>query len=883
MVFLVLLAVMSTTAVVLFGDFLETTLVPGLKASEYVVYPLQNDRQGSVYRVQVRKEHNELVAIDSVGNEFINRALPELGDETIYSITHLFLTENRTILVAAMKKNRNTETVSEISLHRYHDDGSYAGELLRIPCDQSIADTLFTGLRFSEFSQSDDRIWFSLLAAGETKDRIEVYQLGTEESAQPEKVADYLDPGYVSFLPLDDKQAVGALHGGNLEMRLANGNIRSIVLENVAAVGRLWAGDGIIYLQNLDDMNLYQMTMESRAAALLMNGDARVLEGTSEKLALADCDLVSVSAGGVIAALQTNGSSANIYVGGSRYLHLLEEGVNGFNTDYFWVGAIVLGVLLLTLAAWDIYAGLFKGRVSIMIKQAVVVPLCAMLMLYGLLRGVLQPSMEKALRQQNHNRMHSVAQIVTAALERLDKQKLFDHQWNISEKNGIAPIHFDLFVQQDGEWILQGSSDSAQVNMSAAHIPFHAMIPLMLDECANNDVHSLRVYSYFGFRQYCMTELSDGRILSLWVSEYQMRDTLDGLIGRVSWYLLLIGGGLVIALLLLQYAQVRGLRRLKRSVDQISAGAYDVEIRISSGDEVESLANSFNVMTRFIRTQLAQLERMHDLSYRFVPRALLRLLGDEGLEKINRNTHIQCRMTVLLAQFDTGKKTSISSDRLFADINHALERLTPAVAKNGGTLYDFNYDGFCAVFDGQEEQAVRAALQIRESAMSPAGGETPLDVRVVLVTGDVLLGVIGNEERLQPMAVSQAVSTATALIGMCRDSNIYIAGTNETLAALSEYRCRYVGLVKLPDGCKTPLYDLYNGDPYALRKHKESVEKVYDSAVKSFYEQDYQRARTLFMQILKLSLEDGAARGYLYLADKYCAEGCEDPVYKPFA
>ena len=73
------------------------------------------------------------------------------------------------------------------------------------------------------------------------------------------------------------------------------------------------------------------------------------------------------------------------------------------------------------------------------------------------------------------------------------------------------------------------------------------------------------------------------------------------------------------------------------------------------------------------------------------------------------------------------------------------------------------------------------------------------------------------------------------------------------------------------------LFDLYDGDPYALLKHKEMVAPQFDEAVRLFYKGDFEKSRYLFMQIVSACLDDGAARNYMYYADLYRAG--EKPEY----
>ena len=105
--------------------------------------------------------------------------------------------------------------------------------------------------------------------------------------------------------------------------------------------------------------------------------------------------------------------------------------------------------------------------------------------------------------------------------------------------------------------------------------------------------------------------------------------------------------------------------------------------------------------------------------------------------------------------------------------------------------------------------------------------------------------------------------------------------TKEVFQQLEGYRSRYLGKAELA-GALTELYDLYEGDPYSLRKHKEACEGLFRQGVEAYYQKDYQKARALFMEILRASLEVGVSRNYMYCADRYCTSGCEQPVYQIF-
>ena len=169
--------------------------------------------------------------------------------------------------------------------------------------------------------------------------------------------------------------------------------------------------------------------------------------------------------------------------------------------------------------------------------------------------------------------------------------------------------------------------------------------------------------------------------------------------------------------------------------------------------------------------QVASLAGVNKTVLRFVPENLLRLIGAQSLEQIDKTAFVKADMTTLLVRFIFPDGTPQTADALFSAINRVIERIAPLVSANGGTVYDFRHDGFHAVFSGEPADAVRCAIQIREaqSALN-AADDCRVDIRAAIVSGEVLLGIIGDEQRMSPTAVSDAMDTARRMMDLCWDS-----------------------------------------------------------------------------------------------------------------
>ena len=89
------------------------------------------------------------------------------------------------------------------------------------------------------------------------------------------------------------------------------------------------------------------------------------------------------------------------------------------------------------------------------------------------------------------------------------------------------------------------------------------------------------------------------------------------------------------------------------------------------------------------------------------------------------------------------------------------------------------------------------------------------------------------------------------------------------------YGSRYIG--KTQDGAELiRVYEIYDGDPYSIRQGKAETEQAFAEGIYTLYTGDYTAAKRIFMEIVRRNSGDGAARYYLYLADRFEKEQPEE-------
>lgn len=889
--YLLILLVTAAAAWGIFGGYIIQVLNPDTVSRRQSLGAVCLDSRGNIYCLQNTGGRILLIGVDDTGQRFLEKTLFE-EDEQERLVMDLYAAETGSLLVASAAVDPLTERISSIAMDAFYANGTHAGRLFELFCDQSAEQALTGGVRFSSVSEADGEILFGVFARGaDGRQVIELYTAAEGAFETARKVGEYPDIGYTGFLALDSSTAIAAAPG---RLALLSGDsAREITIDDGLLPGRFWRqGDGGAVFLDMASGDLYLADPVKMTAYPCARGETVVYEESG--LRLRQFDLVSVNPSLRIAGVVRTPMGGEFYTGGGSYMDYTgSTGQRGFNLQIFWVAAIALGVLLVATFLWDVYVDFLKMRVSIVFKQTITIVLSMAAMTGLLIQLVFSQSLEQMLTWQYRERLLAAAQTAEAGIRAGQGQTLWDELEKgsvLHEGNGSAevPLRYDLLREMNGSWRVELSSTHGMEGVLLQYLPLRdkqAAIAAGVPEVAalaEGGVVYVDTYEQLGQRFYLFARLPEGRLLSVSSSAVGMQRTIDMFLRDIALVLSVGGAVMLLVLLVVQWFVVRGLRRLKRGVDAVSAGNYAVHTEIFSGDEVEDLSRAFNTMTGVIRRQVASLAGVNKTVLRFVPENLLRLIGAQSLEQIDKTAFVKADMTTLLVRFIFPDGTPQTADALFSAINRVIERIAPLVSANGGTVYDFRHDGFHAVFSGEPADAVRCAIQIREAGSAlNAADDCRVDIRAAIVSGEVLLGIIGDEQRMSPTAVSDAMDTARRMMDLCWDSSLYIICTGQVFERIEGYRSRFVGLADL-GGRRERLFDLYEGDPYSLLKHKQSYSEVYRRAVDAFYQQRYEPARALFMQILQASLEDGVSRNYMYWADRYCTQGCSDPVYRIF-
>ena len=133
-------------------------------------------------------------------------------------------------------------------------------------------------------------------------------------------------------------------------------------------------------------------------------------------------------------------------------------------------------------------------------------------------------------------------------------------------------------------------------------------------------------------------------------------------------------------------------------------------------------------------------------------------------------------------------------------------------------------------------------------------------------TGSLILGVIGNENRMEVTIISKAVDFALNLGKLTKTYGCTILISEDALIKLGNtVRFRYRILDMVSTNEKSELiyiFEILNGEEEKLRKHKEETRDLFGKAVELYHNNKLEESLDIFQKILTINPEDKAAKFY---------------------
>jgi class 3 adenylate cyclase/HAMP domain-containing protein len=319
---------------------------------------------------------------------------------------------------------------------------------------------------------------------------------------------------------------------------------------------------------------------------------------------------------------------------------------------------------------------------------------------------------------------------------------------------------------------------------------------------------------------------------------------------------------------------VRRLSSMARVLDAITRGNYEARVNYRARDELGVVSGGLNSMADELQHQFQQISTLNESTIRFVPIQFMQQLGVRDITKLDLGSSVQQDMTILF--FDI-RSFSINSEMMsaaenFSFINNILSTSGPIIRKHNGFVDKYIGDAVMAIFPVAID-AVRAGIDIyntlvlnRETRIT-IGGDG-INIGIGIHTGSVMMGIIGEQERISGTVISQNVNMASRMESLTKQVKAGMLVTKDTMnqipSAKEEFAYRFIGMIKAA-GINTAVgvFDMLDALPGKIRARRLATRQVFESGIRMYHTKDYQNARKRFEKVTAADPDDVCAAYFL--------------------
>ncbi|MDC7228056.1 MAG: adenylate/guanylate cyclase domain-containing protein [Spirochaetales bacterium] len=271
---------------------------------------------------------------------------------------------------------------------------------------------------------------------------------------------------------------------------------------------------------------------------------------------------------------------------------------------------------------------------------------------------------------------------------------------------------------------------------------------------------------------------------------------------------------------------------------------------------------------------ILQLSRISNVYSRFVPTEFLSSLGQENIVDVELGDQVSKEMTILFVDIRafTNLSENMTPEENFKFINSYLSRFSPMITNNGGFVDKYIGDAIMALFPQNPEDALAAAKEMIEHVNVYNGhrancGYKPINIGIGIHTGNMILGIIGDEKRMQGTVISDAVNLASRIQDVTKlyKANVVISqATWVKLENTSDYNFRFLGRVKVKGKDNAvALFEIFDADTEERRELKNKTKDDFEAALLRFSRRDFGDAQELLERVASVDPEDLTAKVFL--------------------
>lgn len=311
---------------------------------------------------------------------------------------------------------------------------------------------------------------------------------------------------------------------------------------------------------------------------------------------------------------------------------------------------------------------------------------------------------------------------------------------------------------------------------------------------------------------------------------------------------------------------------LSQAAVEIATGKLEQRLVRSRIQELDIVATSFNSMSDQLHDSFQLLAHQRDSFERFVPVEYLEFLCRESLVNVQLGEHVSRSMAIVFSDIRsfTTLAEGMNPQEAFNFINTYFSHVSPEIRNHHGFIVKYMGDGIMAAFPRGANDAVEAAIaQIKQVQVFNQEQQklqrSSIQIGMSIHVGHVMVGIVGETNRMQGDAFSDHVNLASRLEGLTKHYGVSVLISESAKQELKpDYQLRFLDRVAVKGRNEAiAIYELLDAELPEIQTLKLQTQTDFTEAIEAYQHGDLVAAQRAFLAVQSLNPRDRAARLYL--------------------
>jgi class 3 adenylate cyclase len=206
------------------------------------------------------------------------------------------------------------------------------------------------------------------------------------------------------------------------------------------------------------------------------------------------------------------------------------------------------------------------------------------------------------------------------------------------------------------------------------------------------------------------------------------------------------------------------------------------------------------------------------------------------------------------------------------------ERMGPIIREHHGFINQYLGDAIMAIFPRNASDALAAAIDMQKAVEELNSSRSllnkpPIKIGVGMHTGPLIMGITGDQDRMDATTIADTVNTASRLESLTKHFKVNIILSEASVYHLTDreaFHVRHLGPVQLKGKTETiSIYECFNGSDENDMHKKLTALPFFKQGMFEYFNKSFNEASHKFYQVLEIYPEDTTSKLFLEKASQY--------------